>query len=284
MLSTTVQHVIAFALLAIAVLPSGAFAEASHHAPAGQLVSPALVGDARVLTDAQPPEWDIRVFPSLLLSTGSFDDHGMRSSLVGAERVSLAAVNAFAERRFGAAWAVSAVTSFQRIEATGPSGTTSFTDLGDSFLSARHGTSLPFGNVAIAASVKIPGTYPDSAVTSVKQVDAEAKALLARRVGTRVTVAGGVGYRLRLGDVQDEITAYAAIPVQLAAAWTITGTAAAGVPVGAGTVAKNSVLPGVSLEWAPAPTLAVSASYQRTVYGRNVADADVFALGVGRTF
>jgi hypothetical protein len=279
------KHVLTAALVALAAPPSSVLAEASHHAgAAGQLVSPALVGDARVLTDSEPPQWDLRLFPSMLRSTGSFDDHGMRSALVGADRITLAALNVFAERRFGAAWAVSAATSFQRIEAVGPAETTSFTDLGDSLLSARHGTALSFGNLSIAASVKIPGSYPDSALTSAKQVDAEGKAILARRVGTRVTVAGGVGYRLRLGDVEDEVTAYAAVPVQLASAWTVTAIVAAGIPVGAGAVAKNSVLPGLSLEWTPAPKLAVSAGYQRTAYGRNVADADVFSFGVGRTF
>lgn len=280
-----IKHLLAAGFFILAALPTTAFAEASHHAPAaGQLVAPAIVGDARVLADAQPPDWEVRVFPSVLLSTRSFDDHGMRAPLVGADRVSLAALNAFAERRFGAAWAISAATSLQRVETTGPGGSRAFTDVGDSFLSARHGTPLPFGNLSFAASVKIPGTYPDTALTSSKQIDAEARAILARGVTSRVTLAGGLGYRLRLGDVQDEITAYAAVPVRLANAWTVTGTVAGGLPVGAGVVAKNAVLPGASLEWTPTPGLAVSASYQRTVYGRNVADADVFALGIGRSF
>lgn len=213
---------------------------------------PRETGHAAHSEGADVKQWDLRVFPSVLVSSRAFEDDGMRSSLVGADRITLAALNAYAERRFGAAWALSAASSFQRIEAEGPAGTTSFSDLGDSFLSARHGRALPFVNLSIAATVKIPGPYLDSAVTISKQVHAEGRVILAGQ-GTRVTLAGGAGYKLRLGDAEDETTAYAAVPVRLARALTITGTVAAGVPIGAGAVAKNVVIPGLSLEWATAP-------------------------------
>jgi hypothetical protein len=74
------------------------------------------------------------------------------------------------------------------------------------------------------------------------------------------------------------------VPVRLADAWTITGAIAAGIPIGLGKVAKNVVMPGVTLEWLAPGRLAVSASYQRSIWGRNVADVEVFALGVGRAF
>ena len=101
-------------LATLAWIPSDARAEASHHVPAsGQVVSPAILGDVRILTDPRPPEWDVRVFPSVLVSSEAFDDDGMRSALVGADRITLVAFNAYAERRFGPSWGISAATSFQ---------------------------------------------------------------------------------------------------------------------------------------------------------------------------
>lgn len=273
-------------LAAIAwIVPASARAEASHHVnSAGQLVSPTILGDVRTLTDPAPPRWDLRVFPSVLVSTGAFDDDGMRSTLAGADRITLMALNVYAERRFGPRWAVAATTSLQRLSVDLPQESDTLSDLGDTFLSARHSDAFSFGSLSIVASAKVPGTYPDSAVTSSRQFDAEGKVILAVPVGGRVTVAGGAGYKLRLGSIEDEITAYAVVPVRLASAWTITGALAAGVPVGFGEVAKSVVMPGVTLEWLAPGRLAVSASYQKSVWGRNVADVNVFSLGAGRAF
>jgi hypothetical protein len=280
-----ITPIAAFIAVALSTAPVSVRAEASHHVPsAGQIVSPSIVSDVRSLTDPDPARWNLEVFQSVLVSTGAFDDHGMRADLVGADRITLMALSAHAERRFGPRWAVSATTSFQRLSVELPQSSDTLHDLGDTLLSARHSDVLPFGSLSIAATVRVPGTYPDSAVTSSKQVDAEGKLILAVPAGRHVTLAGGAGYKLRLGSVEDEVTAYVVVPVQLSDAWTITGNVVAGIPIGFGVVAKNVVMPGVTLEWLAPGHLAVSASYQRSVWGRNVADVDAFALGVGRAF
>lgn len=128
------------------------------------------------------------------------------------------------------------------------------------------------------------GTYPDTATANSKQVGGEAKLLLApRELAPRVSVVVGTGYRLRLGGVKDEVTAYAFVPVRVMDAATLTPGVSAGMAVGVGEVAKNVVTPGVAIAWQVHRDVDLAARHYRTLFGRNVVDADIFSIGAGYT-
>lgn len=268
------------------VAPAVTRAEASHHqASAGQVISTTIVTGAENLTARSLPPWELRLFPSVLTATGGFDDAGNRIPLVGADRVTNHTLNAYVERRFGERWALSALASAQHLALSGTTGTDGLTSLGDAFLSIRHTDPVAWGSFSVAATVKVPGTYPESAVANSKQLDGEAKVLFAlREFVPRVSAVLGSGYRLRLGGVKDEITGYVFVPIRIVETVTLTPGVSAAAPIGLGDVAKNVVTPGVALAWQAHAQMDVTAGYYRTVIGRNVVEADIFSLGAGYTF
>ena len=132
--------------------------------------------------------------------------------------------------------------------------------------------------------MKLPGTYPESSLTAAKQVDTQVELLASiRPLGWLSIVAGG-GYRLRFGGVDDELIATVLLPIGLGERLTVTPTLLAATPVGFGEVAKNAVSTGASLGWRVYHGIDVLGAYYRTVYGRNVVQADVVTLGVTAAF
>jgi hypothetical protein len=276
--------------LALAVASDVALAEASHHqgAGAGQVANAAAAGQLRSFAGAPQAdprrEWQLTLFPSYLRATRAFDDDGMAASMPVGTRVENYTLNAYAERRLGDQWAVSALTGWQELRLREAGTSRSVSSLADSFLSVRHSDATSWGALSAIATVKVPGTYVESALTSAKQVDAQLEVLASVQLLRWLGVVAGAGYRARFGDVQDEVTATALVPVRIGERFTVTPSVIAATPVGLGAVAKNSVLAGTSAAWRALGPLDVTAAYYRTVYGRNVVQADVVTLGAGARF
>ena len=270
-----------FATLALAA--SSARAEASHH-QVGSGVGP--ISTLGIDSGTQhPTDWHFRVFPSILFASDKFDDGGSRAALLDLSSVRNYSLNVFAERRFGERWFVSALTAWQLLSMDNNGTRTEFHSLADSWLNVRYSLPNPLGTLSAIASVKLPGTYPESEATSTKQVDAEAKAAMTF-VGIlpRVSAVLSAGYKLRLGMVKDEITGALLLPVDVGAGLTITPTIAGGYAIGLGDLAKDAISAGASATWTIAQELQFIGSWSRTIWGRNVVVADLVTLGIGTSF
>lgn len=263
------------ATLAVACgVAAAAHAEASHHT--GSNVAQFGVTDLQSLSRTRTTDWDVRVFTTALFTSGKFDDAGNRTSLGEGNGISNYGLNAFFERRLGERFAVSALVAGQVLVIDQPTGSQTITSLSDSLLSGRYTVPFSWGSLSAVATVKLPGTYPESEATGAKQIDAEAKVVVALpRLLARVSPLIGVGYKLRLSAIMDELTATLAVPVDLGFGLTATAFMTGAVPVGPGT-AKNTVLPGANLAWRFTEAGEVAVSYSRTVAGRNVVEANVF--------
>lgn len=274
------------AALAVVAAAQTARAEASHHqGAAGQVANAVSTAQLQSLTSSSAPEeWRLTLFPSYLRATSAFDDGGTSASLPAGSRVENYTLNAYAERRLGERWAVSALTGWQELRLSESGVARSVSSLGDSFLALRRSDAMGWGALSATATIKIPGTYPESALTSVKQVDAQLEVLASTRPLAWLSLAAGSGYRLRLGGVQDEVTATVLATLDLGAQLTLAPTLLAAVPVGLGTIAKNAVTAGAALGWRATPAVSVMTGYYRTVYGRNVVQADVATVGATAAF
>lgn len=257
-------------------------AEASHHqgSSSAQVVPVGVDG----LTGGTDARWSLRVFGSFLTADRRFDGGGERVVLSGGGRVDNLAMNLLVERRLGDRWAVSALAAAQRLAITSPDAPVTNWGLGDSFVASRCSL-LPrsWGSVLALGTVKIPGTYPEGEGTGAKQVDVEGKALLSlpRLGGPWASLIVGLGYKLRLGAIEDEIAPTVLLDVRPAAALRITLSLTGGIAVGLGSQPKDTLAPGLAVGWQFGPRLDVWAAYYRTVYGRNVVDAHIAVAGVG---
>lgn len=273
--------------LVILLVGSRARGEASHHAgaAAGQVTGAAAAIQSQALTAAESSgPWQVRFFGSYLSASHVFDDRGSTTSMGPGAGVSNYTINLYAERQLGEYWAISALTGLQVLSLRQPTGSSEMSSLSDSILSTRFTTPLSWGALGLIGSVKLPGTYAETALTNTKQVDAQVEFLALARPWSRVGIVGTLGYRVRFGGIQDEIIATVSLPVQVTSALMFTPLAIGAVPVGLGEVARNSVLPGASLTWVVSANMDVSASYYRTVYGRNVAVTDIVVLQGGAMF
>ncbi|MEK6606861.1 MAG: hypothetical protein AABZ30_04295 [Myxococcota bacterium] len=274
------QRTVALALL---VISADAHAEASHH----QGASPgpmSLAGLDRLASTQMQQNWDTRAFFSYLDATRKFGHDGTRAPLVGDGSVRNLGVNGFVERRFGDRWAASVLTGGQMLRVRASGTTDTVWSLADSVLTGRVALPVGAAHVAIPVSLKIPGTYPESEATGAKQIDQETRIVIAvPAVLPRVSLVAGVGYKLRLGGIADEITPALIVPVLLIDRLTATLLATGGIAVGPGT-RKDSLAPGAMLTWRMTGSLDLSAAYYRTIYGHNVVDAHIATLGVGAAF
>lgn len=267
-------------------IPLAARAEASHHQgpSAGQVVAGTVTAGVESLTEAELPSWEVWLFPSLLTATRSYGDTASLVPLTGADRISSHALNAYVERRVGSSWGASVLAAFQHLAFDRSAGSDTVTSLSDVFLSVRHTDRWSWGSLSAVATVKVPGTYPESALTSAKQTDVEGKVLAAVPLASSVSAVVGAGYKLRLGGIKDEVTATAVLPVRLGERFVVTPSVTGGFPIGLGEVAKNTVTPGIGVEWRATQGMGFTAAYYRTVYGRNVVDASIFMIGIANAF
>ena len=267
---------------AIALATSAAFAEASHHqVGSGVVPIPGLGIDPAA---QQPTAWHFRLFPSVLSASDKFDDGGSRTSLLDLSSLRNYSLNLFAERRFGERWSVSALTAWQVLVMDG-AGVTRVNSLADSWANVRYSMPTALGPLSAIASVKVPGTYPESEATSTKQIDVEAKAAMTFiGILPRVSAVLAAGYRLRLGMVKDEVSGALLLPVDVVTGVTLTPTIAGGYAIGLGDLAKDAISAGASATWNIARELQFIGSWSRTIWGRNVVVADLFSLGIGTSF
>ena len=237
--------------LAIGIVSDPALAEASHHqgASAGQVGAATNSAQLESLTTSSQGEWRFTVFPSYLRATSAFDDGGMALSMPAGTRVENYTLNAFAERRLGERWAVSALTGWQELRLSEGGVDRTVSSLTDSFLAVRHSDRASWGTLSAVATVKLPGTYPESSLTAAKQVDTQVELLASIRPLEWLSIVAGGGYRLRFGGVDDELIATVLLPIGLGERLTVTPTLLAATPVGFGEVAKNAVSAGASLGW-----------------------------------
>ena len=229
-----------------------------------------------------PAEWHFRVFPSILSASEKFDDAGSRTALLGLNSIKNYSLNIFAERRLGDRWAFSVLTAWQILLMNNNGTRTEFNSLADSWLNLRYTVPNSFGSLSAIASLKVPGTYPESEATSTKQVDAEGKIVaMIAQLAPRVSAIVSAGYKLRLGMVKDEFTGALLLPVDIGAGLTITPTIAGGYAFGFGELAKDSVSAGASATWTLASELQLLGSWSRTLRGRNVVIGDLVTFGIG---
>lgn len=282
---TSYERVRSISLLATAVALVAAArvarAEASHHqVAAGQVANAISTAQAQTLTPAGAPgDWRITVYPSYLRATRSFDGDGMQAALPAGTSVENYTLNVYGERRLGERWALSALTGWQELRLREAGAARSVSSLGDSFLSVRHSDALGWGAIAAVATVKIPGTYPESTLTSAKQADAQLELFASTKPLPWLSLTAGGGYRARFGGIEDEITGTVLAACDLGARLTVSPTVVAAAPIGLGTTAKNAVTAGAALGWRASPALAITGGYYRTVYGRNIVLADVVTVG-----
>lgn len=274
-------------VLLTVVVPASAWAEASHHqgASAGQTassVNTTALGSLSASPDADG--WRISLFPSYLRAVSVFDDRGATLAMAEGGLVENLSLNAYVERTIAERWTISGVTAWQFLRIREPTETRSITSLGDSLLSVRY--AMPFGWLthATSATLKLPGTYPDTPFTSTKQVDAQLESFATIRPTGWLSATAGAGYRLRFGDIQDEVLATAILSANLGSHVTLSPAFIAAIPVGLGATAKNSVLAGATLVVRPARIVSLTAAYFRTISGRNIVVADVFTVGAMTTF
>jgi hypothetical protein len=255
--------------------------EASHH----QGANPGQVSLAGVDSLAErdlESRWDLRAYTSFLTASDKLDDSAERVPLANGGSVQNYGLNAFAEYRFTGRIAASVLTGAQALVIHGDGTMETVWSMSDSFLAGRYTLPLGWGSLSGVASVKIPGTYPESEATGAKEVDQENKLLLAvHETGVRgLSVLVGVGYRFRLMDIKDELTPTLVVPLRLTDAWTVTAAFTGGIAMGAGDTRKDTLTPGGTLSYRASPKLELSAAYYRTVYGHNVVSAHIATAGV----
>lgn len=270
-------------VLASVLAASTARGEASHHQVGSGAGPVSTLGlDAPLQHDGA---WHVRLFPSVLFASDKFDDTGSRTPLLGLSSIQNYSVNVFVERYLGERWSVSALTAWQHVRMDTEGVGNEFHSLADSYLNVRYSLPAASGTLFAIGSVKVPGTYPESEATGTKQVDAEGKVAIAfTEVLPRVSAVLSAGYKLRLGVVKDELTAALLLPIDVGAGITLTPVAAGGYGFGLGDLAKDSLSAGASATWTPVRKLQVLASWSRTLWGRNVAAANLVSLGIGTAF
>ena len=271
------------ALFASALAASTARAEASHH-QAGSGVGAISTFGLESLSQ-RPADWNVRVFPSILAASSKFDDDGSRTALLDLSSIGNYSLNLFAERRLGDRWAVSVLTAWQLLLMDNGGTRTGFNSLADSWFNVRYSVPISFGSLSAIASIKVPGTYPESEATSTKQVDAEGKvAMTVARLVPRVSAVLSAGYKLRLGMVKDEVTGALLLPLDIGAGLSIVPTIAGGYAFGLGDLAKDSISAGASATWTVAAELQFFGAWSRTLRGRNVVVANLVTFGIGTAF
>ena len=272
--------------MALSAPARDAAGEPSHHTGS----NPGQVSPAGMDSLAKPrrDRWDVRTLAAFLTADRMFDDAGERAPLAAAGGIQGYSLTAYVEYQVATRWALSASTGGQLLLIDGMTGVTggdTVWSLTDSYVAGRFTHPVRWGSASLIASVKIPGTYPESEATGTKQLDQETKVVLAvHELGSpRVSIVVGAGYKLRLGGIKDEITPSIVVPVRVTAAWTATASLMGGIAVGHG-LAKDTLAPGLNVAFRVRSGMAVWAAYFRTVYGHNVVDATIAQAGFALSF
>lgn len=257
-------------------------AEPSHH----QGSNPGLISIAgvdRLASKDTPAGFEVRAFASYLKADQKFDTNGDQAALGGNGSVQNQGLNLFAEYRAQAGWAASLLTGGQYLDIKSSAGDQSIWSLSDSTASGRYTIPLAnFGTLSGVLGVKVPGTYPEKESTGAKQIDQETKFILAiHNTGIeRLAVLVGVGYKLRLSSIEDEITPTLMLPVRLTGALTITPVFTGGIAIGMGTQAQDALTTGGIVAYRFSSAWEIHAAYYRTVWGHNVVSAHIVTAGV----
>jgi hypothetical protein len=257
-------------------------AEVSHHQGSnpGQI---SLAGVDRLSDEKRAAPLDLRLWTSFLHASERLDADARRVELLGGGSIRNYGLNGYAEVRIGDAAAVSLMTGVQRLDIDSPDAGETICSLSDTQLSARLSWHLNPGVSLIGAiAVKLPGTYPESEATGAKQIDQETKFLVAvHRLGSdHVSLVAGLGYKLRLSGIEDELTPTLLIPVRVGRL-TVAPALTGGVAIGLGGQAKDALSPGLTLAIRVSRAVEIHAGYHQTLYGHNVVAAHIATLGAG---
>lgn len=90
----------------------------------------------------------------------------------------------------------------------------------------------------------------------------------------------GVGYKLRLSSIEDEITPTFMLPVRLTNALTLTAVFTGGIAIGMGTQAQDALTSGGIVAYRFNSAWEIHAAYYRTFWGHNVVSAHVVTAGI----
>jgi hypothetical protein len=127
--------------------------------------------------------------------------------------------------------------------------------------------------------IKIPGNYPAISGAGDAQVDGDIQALLTKRISTRSYLTGAVGYRLRLGEISDEIPYGLHLGWSPVERWMLIASANGARGIGSG-IQKDFFNLGGSLQWSINASWSMVGSYNRIISGRNTVDAKTWSLGI----
>lgn len=221
-----------------------------------------------------------RAFASYLESSYSFDSDGHRRRLPNDGRFSSWSLNLFGERALTRRWSASMFLPIQYSRLSSSSSHAAWTSLGDVYGWARYRLDDLKGLLpALAAGVKIPGTYQTASGIGDGQADFELQGYLTKVFARGGYAAVNTGYRYRVASPSDEL------PFGLQVGWpatrrllivpSLSGTKG----VGGGT-RKDFLGAGMSGFWSLQGPWNLFASYQKMVLGTNTAAADIGSVGV----
>lgn len=224
--------------------------------------------------------WRLRLFLSSLDSQASYNADGQHIPNPSGGSFSNNSLNAFAEYALTSRWSVSALTSFQKIENRNDATKESWSSIGDTYGWVRRSLDDVGGfTPALLFGIKIPGNYPAISGAGDAQVDGDVQALLTKRISTRSYLTGAVGYRLRLGEISDEIPYGLHLGWSPVERWTLIASANGARGIGSG-IQKDFFNLGGSLQWSINASWSMVGSYNRIISGRNTVDAKTWSLGI----
>ncbi|WP_291272285.1 hypothetical protein [Geothrix sp.] len=260
----------------LTALPSRA--EGAHHQGGAATVRG---GQIQAEAWADPAgSWRLRLFLSSLDSEASFNADGQHVLNPGGGRFSNNSLNVFAEYALSNRWSASLLTSFQRIENQTDVVRESWSSAGDTYGWARRTLDDVAGfTPALLFGVKIPGNYPAVSGAGDAQVDGDAQALLTRKLSDSSYITGSLGYRLRLGEISDEIPYGFHLGWSPAERWALVASANGARGIGAG-IQKDFFNLGGSVQWSINASWSLIGSYNRIISGRNTVDAKTWSLGI----
>jgi len=224
--------------------------------------------------------WRWRTFASSLESASSFDADGHKRPLPNSGRFSNWTLNLFAERVLTERWSASTFVPVQYSRLKADSGHGTWISLGDVYGWARYRLDEAKGFApAIAAGVKLPGTYETGSGLGDGQPDIEGQGYLARPLAGGHYLAVNAGLRYRFGSPSNEM------PFGIQFGWIparriLLVPSLNGVKGVGGGVQKDFLGAGMAGFWTLDGPWSLFGSYQKIVAGKNTAAADIVCLGV----
>lgn len=252
--------------------------EAAHHQAGG-----ATVRDGQSLGQLwkpEPGEWQARLFASALSSDSVFGPSGASVPLENHGTFNAQSLNLFGEYTFSERWSASAYIPLQRSRISSDVSKESWTGLGDTYAWGRYrfDATGPTSH-SLVLGVKVPGSYGRSSGLGDRQVDYDLQYLASRATASGGYVSFNSGYRVRLGDISDEVILGIQAGFNLGRGWMVVPNLTGVKGIGSG-VNKDYANGGLTVIKTLAPARSLFFSYSNTFAGQNTVRAQVWSLGL----